>query len=63
MRDAGKIIPTPLGKWATGHSYMKVPNEEIVKHGYEKWVMNQAYGMTSFGNYDASKFVKGDDIE
>ena len=63
---SGKIIPAPLTQWATHegfsstHSYMKIPSKDIMKHGYQQFIINQTYGLTSFGNYDGSKFPKGE---
>ncbi len=35
---------------------MKIPSDDIMKHGYETWIVNKKQGMRAFGNYDASKF-------
>jgi len=52
----GKIILADMTPWGFGHSYMKIPSADVMRHGYQQWIMNQKYGMKHFGCYDPSKF-------
>lgn len=63
MIDNGKIIRADLSKWAKGagdsHSYMKIPSDDIMKHGYQKYIIG-GKGLNKFGIYDGSKFEADD---
>ena len=53
----GKYVGANMSPWATGHSYMHVPSEDVMREGYKKWVINQANGVANFGLYDKSQFT------
>ncbi len=60
-----KLIQADLTKWTKGysflesHSYMQIPNAVIMEHAYKTWIINQNYGMQSFGVYNRALFDKG----
>lgn len=54
--ETKKIILADMTPWGVGHSYMRIPNADVMQHGYKTWVINQTYGMKKFGFYDPSKF-------
>ena len=52
-----KYIAANMSKWATGHSYMHVPSEKVMIHGYQTYIMNKNYqGINSFGTYSKASF-------
>jgi hypothetical protein len=55
-----KYIAGDMAKYATGHSYMQVPSEAVMKHGYKQWVINRPYGVTAFGIYSVGAFPHGE---
>ena len=56
--DNGRIILADMTPYASGHSYMKVPNQDVMDKGYKGYILNQKWGITKFGNYDGSLFQK-----
>ena len=60
MIKNGTLIQGNLHQYATGHSYMKVPNDKVKEHGYQYYMMNgvPGKGIESFGAYDKSQFPK-----
>ncbi len=56
MFKNGKLILGDMTKYSKGHSYMKVPSEDIKKHGYKTFIINKTQGLTKFGRYDGSQF-------
>jgi hypothetical protein len=51
-----KLLSVNLSPWAFGHSYMKVPSDDIMKYAYQQVVLNPEKGLTQFGTYDPSLF-------
>jgi hypothetical protein len=51
-----RLFIANMTPYAAGHSYMKVPNKDIMEHGYKGYILNQEVGITKFGNYDSSLF-------
>ena len=51
-----KVMPADLSKYATGHSYMMIPSEAVMKYGYKTYIMNKFRGVDSFGVYVKANF-------
>lgn len=62
MLSSSKLTLAPLTKWAVGysfldsHSYMRDPKLDIMKHGYQTYIINKKRGLSKFGKYDTALF-------
>lgn len=58
LYNEGRLFLADMTQWGIGHSYMRIPNEDVMKYGYKTWIINQIRGMSNFGPYDTNKFPK-----
>lgn len=56
LYDQGRLFLADMTQWGVGHSYMRIPNADVMKYGYKTWIINQIRGMKNFGPYDSEKF-------
>jgi len=56
MISTGKLAPADMSPYATGHSYMKIPSPDVMKYGYQYYIINKTRGVKGFGSYDKSAF-------
>jgi uncharacterized protein involved in type VI secretion and phage assembly len=56
----GKLIQADMTSWVTpqddNHSYMKMPNKNVMIHGYQTFIINRNDWGINFGKYDKSLF-------
>jgi len=46
-----KLVLANTSQWISGHSAMKIPTPEVMKHVYKRWVMGGKDGIHKFGRY------------
>jgi type VI secretion system secreted protein VgrG len=51
-----KIMRANMTPYSTGHSYMRIPSAEVMKRGYQKWIITKSNPDMNFGLYNASQF-------
>jgi hypothetical protein len=51
-----KLIRANMTPWSTGHSYMKVPSQDVMVHGYQTYIINKLQGLKKFGLYSGAGF-------
>ena len=51
LEKIGKLISANTTQWIHSHSAMRRPTPAIMKHVYEKWIMNKKRGLEKFGRY------------
>lgn len=56
LLSSGKLYLADMTEWGIGHSYMKIPSKDIMRYGYQKWIINKKYGIKDFGLYDSNQF-------
>ena len=56
MIASNKLIPANMTPYSTGHSYMHIPDEQVMIHGYKTYIMNKIRGVNSFGLYSKARF-------
>lgn len=61
MQKNGEIIRANMTPYSTGHSYMHVPDDKVMVHGYKYYIMNINRGMKDFGVYIPEQFSTDDD--
>ena len=56
MYNSGKLTLGNMTPWSTGHSYMKVPSQDVMVHGYQTYIINKVQGLKKFGLYNGARF-------
>ena len=52
-----KLMLANMTPYSTGHSYMHVPDEKVMVHGYQTHIINKNYqGVDGFGTYSKADF-------
>ena len=57
MLDQGKLTPGDMTPYCRGHSYMKAPTDDVMKHGFQTFIINSNdWAVDGFGNYIKAEF-------
>ena len=56
LRRDNKIRLADMTPYSTGHDYMKIPSQAVMKYGYKTYIINQKQGIKSFGTYSPENF-------
>ena len=56
MIASKKLFLADMTPWSTGHSYMKVPSQNVMVHGYQTYIINKVQGLKKFGLYSGAGF-------
>lgn len=51
LQKAGKLICADQTQLLLGHSFMKIPTEQLMREIYQEYIIGGSYGVSQFGRY------------